>query len=28
VIVMLLGVLFLAAWLFSPRYGVIARRRG
>lgn len=28
VIVMLLGVLFLAAWLFSPRYGVIAQRRG
>lgn len=27
VIVMLLGVLFLAAWIFSPRYGVIAGRR-
>lgn len=26
-IVMLLGVLFLAAWIFSPRYGVIAARR-
>jgi ABC-type Mn2+/Zn2+ transport system permease subunit len=27
VIVMLLGVLFLAAWIFSPRYGVIASRK-
>ena len=27
VIVMLLGVLFLLAWVFSPRYGVIAARR-
>ena len=27
VIVMLLGLLFLAAWIFSPRYGVIALRR-
>jgi len=27
VIVMLLGVLFLLAWIFSPRYGVIAARR-
>jgi len=27
-IVMLLGILFLAAWIFSPRYGVIAGRRG
>jgi len=26
-IVMLLGVFFLAAWIFSPRYGVIASRR-
>ncbi len=26
VIVMLLGICFLAAWIFSPRYGVIARR--
>ena len=26
-IVMLLGVVFLAAWIFSPRYGVIASRR-
>ena len=26
VIVMLLGLCFLAAWIFSPRYGVIARR--
>jgi manganese/iron transport system permease protein/iron/zinc/copper transport system permease protein len=26
VIVMLLGLLFLAAWIFSPRYGVIASR--
>jgi ABC-type Mn2+/Zn2+ transport system permease subunit len=28
VIVMLLGVLFLAAWVFSPKYGVLALRRG
>ena len=27
VIVMLLGLLFLAAWIFSPRYGAIALRR-
>jgi manganese/iron transport system permease protein/iron/zinc/copper transport system permease protein len=27
VIVMLLGLFFLAAWIFSPRYGVIALRR-
>jgi manganese/iron transport system permease protein/iron/zinc/copper transport system permease protein len=27
VIVMLLGLCFLAAWIFSPRYGVIASRR-
>ncbi len=27
VIVMLLGLFFLAAWIFSPRYGVIASRR-
>jgi ABC-type Mn2+/Zn2+ transport system permease subunit len=27
VIVMLLGVLFLAAWMFSPKYGVLALRR-
>jgi ABC-type Mn2+/Zn2+ transport system permease subunit len=27
VIVMLLGVLFLAAWIFSPKYGVLALRR-
>jgi ABC-type Mn2+/Zn2+ transport system permease subunit len=26
VIVMLLGLFFLAAWIFSPRYGVIASR--
>ena len=27
VIVMLLGILFLAAWMFSPKYGVLALRR-
>ncbi len=28
VIVMVMGLMFLAAWLFSPKYGVIAGRRG
>ena len=27
VIVMLLGIMFLAAWIFSPKYGVIAMRK-
>jgi manganese transport system permease protein len=28
VIVMLLGILFLAAWIFSPKYGAVSLRRG